>query len=65
MKYTRGGVLLLVKLQALACSFAKIKTPPWVFFAVLNCGDKLREASHMSYGLLLLLFRKVNKKLVK
>ena len=47
MKYTRGGVLLLVKLQALACSFAKIKTPPWVFFAVLNCGDKLREASHM------------------
>ena len=27
-----GGVMLLVKLQALACSFTKCITSPWVFF---------------------------------
>ena len=32
MKITHGRVLLLVKLQALACSFAKGNTPVWVFF---------------------------------
>ena len=26
------GVLILVKLQASACNFTKINTPPWVFF---------------------------------
>ena len=26
-----GGVLILVKLQASACNFTKINTPPWVF----------------------------------
>ena len=26
------GVLILVKLQAAACNFNKINTPPWVFF---------------------------------
>ena len=26
------GVLLLVKLQAVACNFTKSNTPPWVFF---------------------------------
>ena len=26
------GVLLLIKLQALACKFTKSNTPPWVFF---------------------------------
>ena len=32
MKITHGGVLILVKLQAEACNFTKIYTPPWVFF---------------------------------
>ena len=32
MKNTHGGVLILVTLQAEACSFTKINTPPWVFF---------------------------------
>ena len=31
-----GGVLLLVKLQALACNFTKSNTPPWVFFTFLK-----------------------------
>ena len=29
---THGGKLILVKLQASACNFTKINTPPWVFF---------------------------------
>ena len=33
---THGGVLILVKLQAEACNFTKINTPPWVFFTFLN-----------------------------
>ena len=32
VKSTHGGVLLLVKLQALACNFTKNNAPPWVFF---------------------------------
>ena len=32
MKNTHKGVLLLGKLQASACNFTKINTPPWVFF---------------------------------
>ena len=32
MKNTHGGVLLLVKLQALACNFNKSNTPSSVFF---------------------------------
>ena len=32
VKNTHGGVLLLVKLQALACNFTKSNTPPLVFF---------------------------------
>ena len=32
VKITHGRVLLLVKLEALACSFTKSNTPPWVFF---------------------------------
>ena len=31
VKNTHGGVLILVKLQASACNFTKINTPPWVF----------------------------------
>ena len=32
MKNNNGRVLILVKLQAKACNFTKINTPPWVFF---------------------------------
>ena len=32
VKSTHGGVLLLVKLQALASNFTKSNTPAWVFF---------------------------------
>ena len=31
VKNTHGGVLILVKLQAEACNFTKINTPPWEF----------------------------------
>ena len=31
-KNTHGGVLLLLKLQAKTCNFAKSNTPSWVFF---------------------------------
>ena len=49
MKSTHGGVLILVKLQASACNFTKINTPPWVFFTFLNCTNatKSRNAPHM------------------
>ena len=49
VKNTHGGVLLLVvKLQALACNFTtKSNTPPWVFFTCfkLHNGAKSRNAS--------------------
>ena len=32
VKNTHEGVLLLAKLQVLACNFNKSNTPPWVFF---------------------------------
>ena len=32
VKNIHGGMLILVKLQAEACNFTKINTPPWVFF---------------------------------
>ena len=32
VKNTDGGLLILIKLQAEACNFTKINTPPWVFF---------------------------------
>ena len=32
VKNSHGGMLILVKLQALACDFTKINTPPWLFF---------------------------------
>ena len=35
-EHTRGGVLLLVKLQALACNFTKSDTPQCLFFSLLN-----------------------------
>ena len=53
VKNTHGRVLILVKLQAKACNFTKINTPPWKFFIVqmevLNCtnGTKSRNASRI------------------
>ena len=54
MKNTHGGVLLLVKLQALACNFLKV-TLHGCFLHFLNCtnGTKLRNASHIVLILLL------------
>ena len=47
LKNTHGGVLILVQLQAEACNFTKINTPPRVFSRFLNCtnGTKSRNAS--------------------
>ena len=36
VKNTHGGVLILVKLQALACNFTRINAPSWVFFTFLK-----------------------------
>ena len=36
-KNTHRGVLLLVKLQALACNFTKSNTLPWMFFKLYKC----------------------------
>ena len=48
---THGGVLLLVKLQALVCDFTESNTPQWVFSRFLNCTNdtKSRNASRMYY----------------
>ena len=50
VKNTHGGVMILVKLQASACSFTEINTPPWVYFMFLNCtnGTKSRNGPHIS-----------------
>ena len=50
VKSTRGGVLLIVKLQASACMFTKSSTPPLVFWSFFNCsnGIKLLKASQVS-----------------
>ena len=51
VKNTHGRVLILVKLQAKACTFKKINTTPWVFLTFLNCanGAKSRKASPQIY----------------
>ena len=50
VKYTHGGVLLLVKFQALARNFTKSSTPVWVFSRSLNFanGTKSRNAPQTS-----------------
>ena len=35
-KNTHGGALILAKLQAKACKFTKINTPPWVFLSIFK-----------------------------
>ena len=51
LKNARGGVLILVKLQALVSvfNFIKIYTPPWMFSRFLNFanGIQSRNASHI------------------
>ena len=36
VKNTHEGILLLVKLQNLACNFTKSSTPPWMVFTFLK-----------------------------
>ena len=49
MKNAYGGMLILVKLQASACNFAKINTTPWVFFTFFKLYKwyQIRNASHI------------------
>ena len=46
---THGGVLVLDKLQTLACNYTKSSIPPWCFFCLINCanGTKFCKASHI------------------
>ena len=43
------GVLLFVKLQALACNFAKTKIAPWVFFTFLKLHKWYQTAQSVSF----------------
>ena len=45
-----GGVLILVKLQALAWNFTKINIPPWVFFTFLKLYKWYRIAQRTTYN---------------
>ena len=49
MKNSRRWVLLLEKLQALACNFTKSNTPPWLFFMFLKLYKWYQIAQHISY----------------
>ena len=49
VKNTHGGVLILVKLQALACNFTKINTPPWVFFTFFELYKWYQIAQCITY----------------
>ena len=56
---THGGVFPLVKSQALACSFIKNDTSPWVFFRFLNWANstKSRKASQSKFSRKLVKFQ--------
>ena len=51
VKNTHGGVLILIKLQAKACNFTKINTPPRAFFTFFKLYKRYqtRNASHMIF----------------
>ena len=49
VKNTHGGVLILVKLQASACNFTKINTPPWVFFTFLKLYKRYQIAQRITF----------------
>ena len=46
-----GGVLILVKLQALACNFTEINTLPWVI--LLNVTSLMRQTTDIAYDKIL------------
>ena len=50
MKNTHGGVLILVKLQPLACNFTKINTPLWVFFTFFKWYKWYQIAQRTTYA---------------
>ena len=47
---THGGVLILVKLQAEACNFTKINTPPWLFFTFFKLYMRYQIAQRITYS---------------
>ena len=49
VKNTPRGVLILVKLQAEACNFTKINTPPWVFFTFFELYKWYQIAQRTTY----------------
>ena len=50
VKNNHGGVLILVKLQASACSFTKINTPVWMFFTFLKLYKWYQIAQRITYN---------------
>ena len=50
VKNTYGGVLLLVKLQALTCNITKSNTPPGVFFMFFKLYKKYLIAQSIKYS---------------
>ena len=51
VKNTHGGVLILVKLQAEACKFTKVNTPPWVFFTFFKLYKWDEIVQRNTYGM--------------
>ena len=51
MKNTHGGVLLLIKMQALACNFTKSNTPPWMFFAFFKLYSWYEIVESITYNI--------------
>ena len=49
VKNPHGGVLLLVKLQALACNFTKSNTPPQEYSCYLNCTNGTKIEKNIIY----------------
>ena len=49
MKNTHEQMLLLLKLQALACNFTKSNIPPWVFFTFFKLYKWCQIAQSISY----------------
>ena len=50
VKNTHRGVLILIKLQAKACNFTKINTPPWVFFTFFELYKWYQIAQRITYS---------------
>ena len=57
VKNSHGGVILLVRLQALTCNFTKSVTPPWVlllFFKLYKWYQTTQSVSHSIYYFVLI-----------